>query len=101
MAMTPASRQAARAVRVKSRANIKLQRQRTRSRIQAERERKKNAVPGEWDGFHGRGQRARKYWWSGFPGGKVEKRGQHKQKKRYAGKPQKMAKSMHKPKDWF
>lgn len=57
--------------------------------------------PGEWDGYHGRGQRAAKYWWAGRVGGLVLKRGPHKGKSRYLGKPRKMAKSAHKPQNWF
>jgi len=94
MATTKASRQ-------KARAAAAFQRKRTRDRIKTERERKKNQNPGEWDGYQGRGQRARKYWWAGFAQGTVLRRGPGKTKKRYGGKPSKMAKSLHKPQDWF
>lgn len=29
----------------------------------AERKRRRNLGPHEWDGFQGRGQRAKEYWW--------------------------------------
>lgn len=59
-----------------------------------ERKRRRN-LGSEWDGFHGRGQRAQKYWWH------LEGQRGKRSKTRHAGNPTQMAKTQNKPWKWF